>query len=284
MEQQRIADERARAEAYARAEQKRMAEQRQIAEANARAEQEKAAAQARVDRENTARQAAIEQERAAAQSQLQAQNAAAAAAANQQRAQAEAAAQRQAAANAKRKNGKQAKPAKTKPYPDDEPWVIGDPYIHPENYTTLFDKHAQAMAAAGAAADSSLYDQHFDGTELNALGRTKIALMLQAAPKNEPLTIYVPPTGANERVQARLAAVNKFWRDSQWAALTVQAKQGTNPETSASAAAGLAGLRKLEKEEGQAQGGGPADRAGGSGGSGGSSGGGGGGGMNQGTN
>jgi hypothetical protein len=100
-----------------------------------------------------------------------------------------------------------------------------------------------------------LYDQHFDGTELNSLGRSKVSLMLQAAPKNEPITIYVPPTGSTERVQQRLAAVNQFWRDSQWAALQVQAKQGVNEQNAASAASGLAGLRKLEKEDQQQSGG-----------------------------
>jgi hypothetical protein len=76
--------------------------------------------------------------------------------------------------------------------------------------------------------------------------------MLQGAPKNEPLTIYVPPTGSTERVQSRLAAVNQFWKDSMWAAMQVQTKEGVNPETAASAAAGLAGLRRLEKQEEEA--------------------------------
>jgi hypothetical protein len=114
------------------------------------------------------------------------------------------------------------------------------------------DKHVQAMSAAGAANDSSLYDQHFDGVELNALGRAKVALMLYGAPKNESLTIYVPPTGSTEQVQARFAAVNQFWKDSQWAALQVQTKQGVSPENAASAAAGLAGLRRLEEQQQQA--------------------------------
>jgi hypothetical protein len=245
-EQQRIADERKRAEEYARAEQQRLAQQRALAEQQARAERDKAAAQAQVDAQRAAQQQQTEHDRAAAQARLDEQNAAAAAQANRERAEAEAAAQKRQAALAR---GKKVKPEKVKPYPDDEKWVIGDPYIRPENHTRLFDLHMQSMAAAGAAYDSSLHDQHFDGTELNALGRSKVALMLQGAPKNEPLTIYVPPTGPTERVQSRLASVNRFWRDSQWAAMQVQTKQGVNPETAASAAEGLAGLRRLEQQD-----------------------------------
>ena len=248
-EQQRIADERKRAEAYAAAEQQRLAQQRALAEQQARAERDKAAAQAKVDADRAAQQQQAERERAAAQARLDAENAAAAERANQERAAAEAADRKRQAALAKGK--KAPKAAKAKPYPDDEADVVGSPYIDPENHTSLFDQHTQAMSAAGAAQDASLYDQHFDGAELNALGRSKVALMLQGAPRNEPLTIYVPPSGPSERVQARLASVNQFWRDSQWAAMQVQAKQGVAPENTSSAASGLAGLRRLEREQEQ---------------------------------
>ena len=136
-----------------------------------------------------------------------------------------------------------------------------------------------ASLAAGAANDATLYDQHFDGTELNGLGLSKVALMLQAAPKNEPLTIYIPPSMSPERVQQRLAAVNRFWRDSQWAAQRLQMKQGSNPDINTSAAAGLAGLRRMEKEQMQQAGvtGGPGQSVDTTGMSGGGSGGGGGG-------
>jgi hypothetical protein len=246
-EQQRIADERKRAEAYAAAEQQRLAQQRALAEQQARAERDKAAAQAKVDADRMAQQQQAERERAEAQARLDAQNAAAAERANQERAAAEAAERKRQAALAR--GQKPPKAEKVKPYPDDEVAVIGEPYIRPENYTSLFDRHTQAMSAAGAAQDASLYDQHFDGAELNALGRSKVALMLQGAPRNEPLTIYVPPSGPSERVQARLASVNQFWRDSQWAAMQVQTKQGVAPENTTSAAQGLAGLRRLEREQ-----------------------------------
>jgi hypothetical protein len=73
--------------------------------------------------------------------------------------------------------------------------------------------------------------------------------MLEDAPPNRPLTIYVPASGTDEVTQARLASVQQFWRDSRWASLQLQAKAGTNPDLSAPASAGIAGLRKLEKEE-----------------------------------
>jgi hypothetical protein len=136
-------------------------------------------------------------------------------------------------------------------YPDDKTDTIGRPDFKPENNPQLIDIHVRQMAAAGAAADATLYDRHFDGGELNSLGRAKVALMLSAAPKGQVLTIYVPTDGSDERVQVRLASVEKYWKDSQYAAVQLQTKEGVNPFNTTPASSGLAGLRRIERPDQQ---------------------------------
>ena len=269
-EKKRLAEEQDRAEAQAKAakkqadaqakaDKKRMAEEREHAEAQAKAQSKAAEQQAKIDRERAAAQAKAEQQRQAEEQQLAQQKAAAAERAAKEQADHDAFAQKQQAkmamadsraATKAAKASKKSKAKKEKPvtYPDDEQWVVGDPYISPENHTRQTDRHFESMSAKGAVGDATLYDQHFDGAELNSLGRSKVALMLEAAPKNEPLTIYVPTIGSDERIQARLTAVQNFWKSSQYAAVEMQTKQGVNPNTATPAGTGLAALRRLEKE------------------------------------
>ena len=209
------------------------------AKADQKAAKKQAEAQAKADKKRMAE----ERERAEAQAQAAKKQAEVQAKADKKRAAEEA-----KLAKAQARKRKNQKPVQ---YADDEEWVIGHPYSVPENHPRSFDRHVQAMAAAGAADDTSLFDQHFDGGELNALGRAKVALMLQAAPKNTPLTIYVPTGGADERVQARLSAVETFWKDSKWSDLQVQARAGVDTRHMTPASVGLAGLRKMESGEGQ---------------------------------
>jgi hypothetical protein len=280
-EKKRLAEEQDRAEAQAKAAKKQ-------AEAQAKADKKQAEAQAKADkqrmedeRERAEAQAKAEQKRQAEEQKLAQQKAAAAERAAKEQADHDAFAQKQQAkmamsdAKTAEKAKKHEKPAKPVTYPDDEEWVVGHPYIRPENHTRQTDRHFESMSAKGAVADATLYDQHFDGTELNALGRSKVALMLEAAPKHEPLTIYVPTSGSDERVQARLTAVNNFWKASQYAAIELQTKQGVNPNTATPAGTGLAALRRLDKESNSGSGGGSSSgvsASGGPGASGGSSG------------
>jgi hypothetical protein len=242
------------AEAQAKADKKRTAEQRDQAEAQAKSAQKQAEAQAKVDREKAAEQARIEQQKAAAQARLDHENAEAAAVAQRRQAQmamAEAKSNEAATKKAAKESKKSKSSKKEKPvvYEDDKVDVVGNPYHKPENDTYALDRMFEGMSAAGAVDDATLYDQHFDGGELNSLGRSKVALMLEAAPKNEPLTIYIPTAGSDERAQSRMDAVNKFWKDSQFVAVQMQTKQGVNPNNTSPASIGLAGLRKLDKEQ-----------------------------------
>jgi hypothetical protein len=128
-------------------------------------------------------------------------------------------------------------------YPDDRLKVIGYPDILPENYPHWIDKHAEAMAAAGASYEAMLYEIDFTGDELNASGRSRLRLMM----KHPPATIYVATTGGNDaQKQARFDAITQFWQENA-AAGQVAVKEGVNEDVSAPAKAGLSALQRMEK-------------------------------------
>ena len=48
-----------------------------------------------------------------------------------------------------------------------------------------------AQAIVGARKDATLHADHFDGTQLNSLGRQKLSLMLHREPADRPQPIYI---------------------------------------------------------------------------------------------
>jgi hypothetical protein len=132
--------------------------------------------------------------------------------------------------------------AKADYYPDDRLKVIGYPDILPENHQHWIDKHAQAMAAAGASYEAMLYEIDFHGDELSASGRNRLRLMM----KDPPATIYVATTGGNDaQKQARFNAITKYWQEISASQIAV--KEGVNDEVSSPAGAGLSALQRMEK-------------------------------------
>ena len=137
-------------------------------------------------------------------------------------------------------------------FADDRFDVVGNPLIRPENTQRQLDKFSEAMAAAGARNEGMLHDQDFEGAALSPLGRSKLALMLEHATPNRPVTIYVSGRAgatSDEQAQARLAAVQDFWRNSQYANIPLQAKEGVNPAAATPSQAGLNALRNLNKTQ-----------------------------------
>ena len=133
-------------------------------------------------------------------------------------------------------------------YPDDRLNVIGYPYIDPENNPRLSDAHVRAAAAAGAREDAMLGDDHFSGGKLNALGRGKLTLMMHNAPRDgSAVSIWLVRSGADEHMQARRAAVEQFWKQSQYAAVPTRIQEGANPGTSVPAGPGITALQRLNR-------------------------------------
>ena len=122
---------------------------------------------------------------------------------------------------------------------------IGHEIFVLEGHQRYVDQFAQAQAADGAAEDAMLGDAHFDAGELNSLGRYKLNLILRGA-HGKPATVYL--ISADKDAQARAAAVDRFWKESQYgSSVALTAKEGFNPDGGASSNVGLNGLRKLDK-------------------------------------
>ncbi|MFI5378565.1 MAG: hypothetical protein ACHRHE_04655 [Tepidisphaerales bacterium] len=93
--------------------------------------------------------------------------------------------------------------------------------------TSLFD----TQAARGARADATLYPQHFDGSRLNSLGKSKIDLMLRDTDAEPPVKLFIDGQSSDPAWTARADAVKKHLAfigltDQQYEVLA-----GPNPAT-----------------------------------------------------
>ena len=121
------------------------------------------------------------------------------------------------------------------------------------------DAFAAAHAREGARHDATLQPHHFDGTELNALGREKLDYFVMAraaegatpatAPATAPAatTIYmnVPADGAAARRTAAMA----YLRDNGVDESAVKFAAGPNPSVTSPAAGHIS---RMNRTEGQA--------------------------------
>jgi hypothetical protein len=124
---------------------------------------------------------------------------------------------------------------------------IGSDIIRPDNETRLVDRWSRAQAASGARQDLMLYSDHFDNNQLNSLGRSKLALILDGHEADLPVTIYV--SGPQNAAQARIAAVDSYIKDA-YAGQQFQLKEGFNYDLTTPALYNLGALQKLNKPTG----------------------------------
>jgi hypothetical protein len=126
--------------------------------------------------------------------------------------------------------------------------AIGSDFIRDERLVRSVDRFAQGTAAAGAREDAMLNDSHFDGGELNALGRSKVALIARSAEgSKQPVAIYVG--GVDEAAsQPRIAAVQSYLQASPHADLKLELKPGFSDTPLTPASSGIAGLAKMDKQ------------------------------------
>src|SRR5438309_10999343 len=59
---------------------------------------------------------------------------------------------------------------------------------------------ADAQAAAGARDDAMLYNRHFDGDQLNSLGRAKLELIAQSNDNTQPVAIHFATLGGDDKL------------------------------------------------------------------------------------
>ena len=126
-----------------------------------------------------------------------------------------------------------------------------DGLLHGETFTesgqtTAIGRIAQAQAASGAKSDSMLYDRHFNGTELNALGQAKMDLILKGSPIDQPVKIYF--VMAHDDVAGREAAVAAYLDKAGVQAADERFAEGPNPNDTTPAEYNLSGIYTVGKD------------------------------------
>ena len=114
----------------------------------------------------------------------------------------------------------------------------------PEDEIRQVDRVLAAQAAAAAREDAMLYPRHFDGTQLNSLGKAKLHLMADPA-QDQPLVVYlnVPDKAP---VQQQRQAVLAYAQELGLAQSKVEVRTGPNPGLSFPAEPGV---KLLNSEE-----------------------------------
>ena len=243
------AEAKKQADAQAKADAKRAAEEKKQQDALAKQQKQQADAQAKADKKAADEKAAQDKK-----------NAELAAKEQKKQADAQARADKEAAKHPEMAMSDKSSAAHADHYADDRLKVVGYPDIKPENNQRQLDKFAEAMASAGAAQDATLSDGDFDGGELNASGRSHLALALQHPTVDKKTTVYVSTVGPEDLVNARMASVERYAKASPWSSVVLTTKEGVNTTNTHPAAAGLNALKRLEKQD---QGGGSSGGSGG---------------------
>src|SRR5262249_12861713 len=110
---------------------------------------------------------------------------------------------------------------------------VGSEYLRPDSEVRDIDRIAAAQAAAGAREDAMLNRNHFEGAELNSLGRSKLHLMNHGRPEDQRLVVYLDLPSTDERTAARRASVQKYLEDDGLAVGQFELKNGPNPDVGA---------------------------------------------------
>lgn len=116
--------------------------------------------------------------------------------------------------------------------------------MRPEARPRATDRIILAQTVTGAGEDAMVYNHHFDGAELNSLGKYKLRLMLEDAQFLADPNIYIVSgdTGQLAAVRAYLAEWGLAFEDTRLHA-------GPNPNLRRPAALGLAQQLKFEDAE-----------------------------------
>ena len=125
--------------------------------------------------------------------------------------------------------------------PAEKKWQ--DPFFPTEAKKSSVDLMFQHSAAVGAAADATLYPMHFDGDELNSLGKQKLAAIVQARKKNVPLTVYLDASDEAEHNARRVAMIEQALQSYGVYGSDGKVETGSNPTNTASAAPAIKFLK-----------------------------------------
>jgi len=217
-----------------REQKKQMEQEKKIAQAEAKKQKEVAAAEAKRQKADAAAEAKRQKEQAAIDAKLQAEeNARMSAAAKKQQAE-----EAKASAAAK---------AEADQYEKDSKDEIGHDIIRDERHVRTVDRFVIAQSAQGAREDATLSDQHFDGAELNALGRAKLYLMGKAGVKG-PVTVFLNSTDLKLN-EGRQLAIEQYWKGSAYSETALVVKPGMNDDLTYPVKPGLDAIKRMESKK-----------------------------------
>lgn len=114
-------------------------------------------------------------------------------------------------------------------------------FFPPENQPRQVDLVMAAQASAGAAEHATLYAQDFTGGELNALGRSKLHLMLQDLSQDEPLLVYLDMPEKEANLADRKQSIQQYIENAGLPADRLELKMGQNP------ASGFAAKEQIDR-------------------------------------
>ena len=119
-----------------------------------------------------------------------------------------------------------------------------------EQVTPVFE----AQAARGARHDGTLYAHHFDGGNLNSLGRDKLDLMLRDAGQELPLVVHLDLRDADALTGDRRAAAREHLELSGLKDDQFRFEAGANPATLHPASPAITGLNRMDEAAVKGQG------------------------------
>jgi hypothetical protein len=105
-----------------------------------------------------------------------------------------------------------------------------------------------AQTATGARDDGTLRSMHFDGGQLNSLGRQKLDLMARDEDASSRILVYLDlPTDAP--VKRARGAVTDFLKSLGVADAQIQIEDGPNPSATAPASKSIADQQRLSDDK-----------------------------------
>ena len=120
-----------------------------------------------------------------------------------------------------------------------------------EDDNRSYRRVAIMQTAVGARRDGMLYEYHFDGDNLNSLGREKLSNMLQANDHDFPLKVFMN-FPEETRLENRKKAVATYLTDAGLRDNQLALETGYNPASTSSASKNLSRVAKTESESGVA--------------------------------
>ena len=118
-------------------------------------------------------------------------------------------------------------------------------FFQSEDITRKPQRFADLHAAAGARADGTLRNYHFDCGKLNSLGEHKLDLMLMDDEACVPMIVHLDMPD-NDEAKARKASIVAYLKDQGLADDQVKFEGGPNPKVTSPAAPNLAALPKTD--------------------------------------